>query len=394
MLKSFPMGMWNKHKTNPKAAILQGIYHDNLRIAGKRAQGALTGGRSQWYGRLAPILLVVMTAALYPFSQPDPSLSAKKISPLVVRATASNQSRNAALAVEPDSVWPFGPLRPDPAGRLWPMSDLVWDLRLPANENSLDYSLLFSKSAPVRLFSLFGLDIKTIVIDPGHGGRDPGAIGAKGTREKNITLDVALRLKKRLSRVGNFVVLLTRDRDRTLSLPERVEFAITNKADLFISVHVNSMPNHTLNAIETYYFGPPLNAETLQIAEAENRDSHYTIGELSAIIQDIGNTVKRQESAMLATAIQKSLLKNVRRHDAQVRDFGIKMAPFVVLSQVEVPSVLVEIACLTKKQEEAKLASAKYREKVAAYMEEGIEAYLETEQLKLISGGDRHERSQ
>ena len=143
--------------------------------------------------------------------------------------------------------------------------------------------------------------------------------------------------------------------------------------------------------IETYYFGPPLNAETLQVAEQENKESHYSIGELNAIIQDIGNTVKRQESAMLAAAIQQSLLENVRHQDAQVRDWGIKTAPFVVLSQVEAPSVLVEMSCLTKKKEEVKLASPDYREKLAAFMEEGIVAYLKTPQFKIITGENRNE---
>jgi N-acetylmuramoyl-L-alanine amidase len=382
------MGIWNNHNSNWKAAILEGIYHDNLRIAGKRAHDARLGGQAHWYRKPASILLVVMAAALYPFSASDPSLSAKEVSPQMVQASASVENNAAVAVFGPDTTWHPGPLRSDPPVRQAALPDRDWDLSVPINDNFQDYSLLLSRSEPVRLFSLFGLDVKTIVIDAGHGGRDPGAIGAKGIEEKNITLDVAMRLKKRLCRAGNFIVLLTRDRDRTLSLAERVGFAKQHKADLFISVHVNSIPNHTLNAIETYYFGPPLNAETLQIAEQENKDSHYTIGQLDAIIQDIGNTVKRQESAMLAAAVQKSLLRNVRRHDAHVRDFGVRMAPFVVLSQVDIPSVLVEIACLTKKQEEAKLASAGYREKVASFMEEGIEAYLETRDTQLISEGD------
>jgi N-acetylmuramoyl-L-alanine amidase len=382
------MDIRNKGNSNPKAAILKGIYHDNLRIAGKCAPDARPGGQAHWYRKPISILLVVMAAALYPFSASDPSLSVKEAWPQMAQAAASPKNNAVVAAHAPDTPRHPGPSWSGPPVRPAALPDWDLDLSVPINENSQDYSLLLSKSEPVRLFSLFGLGIKTIVIDPGHGGRDPGAIGAEGTEEKNITLDVAVRLKKRLCRAGNFVVLLTRDRDRTLSLAERVEFAKVHKADLFISVHVNSIPNHTLNAIETYYFGPPLNAETLQLAEQENKDSHYSIGQLNAIIQDIGNTVKRQESAMLATAIQKSLLRNVRRHDAHVRDFGVRMAPFVVLSQVDIPSVLVEIACLTKKQEEAKLASTGYREKVAAFLEEGIVAYLETQDSKLISEGD------
>jgi N-acetylmuramoyl-L-alanine amidase len=141
-----------------------------------------------------------------------------------------------------------------------------------------------------------------------------------------------------------------------------------------------------MNIIETYYFGAPLNSDTLRLAEQENKESHFSVGELDSIIQDLGNTLKRQESAKLATAIQASLFKNIRYQDAQVRDIGIKMAPFVVLSQIEVPSVLVEISCITKVKEEAKLASSKYRSKVASYMEEGIIAYLATQDFKLLRG--------
>lgn len=390
MPPSFPMGIWNKCNSNVRASILKGIYQDNLRIAGKCAPEPLIANNSLLLKKLATMLLVVLATTFYPFTESDPSLSEIEVSPKMVSAATSVESESDidASASGPDMAWQFGPIQSYLAGRLVPLPAWWdWDLNVPVNENDLDYSLLFSRSEAVRFFSLFGLGIKTIVIDPGHGGKDPGAIGANGTMEKDITLDVAVRLKKRLRKVGTFDILLTRDSDRTISLAERVEYAKEKKADLFISVHVNSMPNKTVNAIETYYFGPPLNSETLQIAEQENKDSHYTIGELNAIIQDIGNTVKRQESAMLAAAIQKSLLKNVRHHDAEVLDFGIKMAPFVVLSQIEVPSVLVEIACLTQKQEEAKLASAKYREKVAAFMEEGIVAYLETQQFNLISGG-------
>jgi N-acetylmuramoyl-L-alanine amidase len=187
---------------------------------------------------------------------------------------------------------------------------------------------------------------------------------------------VSKRLKQRLIAKGPYKVLLTRETDQTVSLAQRVEFAKSNKADLFISVHVNSLPNESVNLIETFYFGPPLTSEILHLAEQENKGSHFTIGELNEIVQDIGNTLKRQESAMLAASIQESLFMNVRNHDDQVLDVGIKMAPFVVLSRIDVPSVLVEISCLTKEEEEIKLASAEYREKIASYIEEGIIRYL------------------
>jgi N-acetylmuramoyl-L-alanine amidase len=378
------MDIWPKRDSNPKIGILRGIYHENMRLAGKTPKGvrpvirALVSRKPGW---LLPIALVL---ALGPFSKLVPSLSGNQELSHMDQPTAPIAIDDAVSAAEPDAAGHLVSGAPELANPQVRMPS--WDLGAPADQNSADYSLLFSRDDPVRLSSLFGLDIKTIVIDPGHGGTDPGAIGAGGTKEKDITLDVALKLKEKLNSVGNYNVLLTRDSDLTLSLAKRVEFAKENKADLFISVHVNALPNKRVNAVETYYFGPPLNAETLQLAEQENKESHYSIAEIDAIIKDIGNTVKRQESEMLAAAIQQSLLKNVRHHDAHVRDFGIKMAPFVVLSQVEVPSVLVEISCLTKKKEEAKLASAQYRRQVAAFIEEGIVAYLETQHFKITSG--------
>jgi N-acetylmuramoyl-L-alanine amidase len=141
-----------------------------------------------------------------------------------------------------------------------------------------------------------------------------------------------------------------------------------------------------VNLIETFYFGPPLNIHSLRLAEKENQASNFTVGELGSIIQDIGNTLKRQESARLAACIQKRLFINMKDQDDQVVNSGIKMAPFVVLSQIEVPSVLVEISCLSKAEEESKLALTGYREQVASYIEEGIVSYLETQPFQIAKG--------
>ncbi len=351
-----------QQNVNEKAAILREIYYDNLKMAGKPI--ADPGTASMWRAFIKPLqtLAVMLVVALFPFSELDPALHVKEKRSLPVLSSSVEAAFNIAQQAGAMPAWGYVP---------------------PDNPDLADYSRLLSGNDKVRLSSLFGLGVKTIVIDPGHGGRDPGAIGARGTMEKDITLDVALKLKSRLIGLGLYNVLLTREKDHTLSLADRVQFAKDNKADLFISVHVNSLPNERLNIIETYYFGAPLNSETIRLAEQENKESHFSVGELDAIIQDFGNTLKRQESAKLATAIQTSLFKNLKYQDAQVLDFGIKMAPFVVLSQIEVPSVLVEISCITKAREEKKLASSKYRSKVASFIEEGIVVYLETQDFKL-----------
>ena len=361
-------------RPDPKEAILRGIYHDNLRITGNvLALGRSAHKRLGW-ARWGGIGAMMLTMILGASTALNPAHTAKEAMPALLRSSApAAAGDHVGSAVDPARALP--PAEPGEVSLLAQIP--IWDFSAPSGPRIEEYSLLLSRDDPVRLSSLFGLEVKTIVIDPGHGGHDPGAVGTLGTKEKDITLDVALRLRARLIKGGHYNVLLTRDEDQSLPLTGRVAFAKQHKTDLFISVHVNALPDQRLHVIETYYFGPPLNSETLRLAEQENKESGYALGEINAIIEDIGSTVKRQESARLAAAIQTSLFRNVKSDDALVRDVGIKMAPFVVLAKVEVPSVLVEISCLTKETEEAKLKSPAYREKVAAYMEEGIAAYLD-----------------
>jgi N-acetylmuramoyl-L-alanine amidase len=364
-----------RRHAEPKEAILKGVYHDNLRITGRPLAGVRSARKRFGWAQLGALAAAAVMAALIlgtggvrnPLRGPQ-----EKMPPATQPVAVSERGVALGPTIDPGPM----PTSAESGDASLLASIPIWDFTASGDQRLEDYRLLLSGDDRVRLSSLFGLGIKTIVIDPGHGGRDPGAIGSLGAKEKEITLDVALRLRQRLSRAGLYQVLLTRDDDRTLSLAGRVAFAQEHKADLFISVHVNSLPDQRLNVIETYYFGPPLNSDTLRLAEQENKESGYALGEINAIVEDIGSTVKRQESARLAAAIQTSLFRNAQSDDALVRDVGIKMAPFVVLSKVGVPSVLVEIACLTKASEEAKLMSPAYREKVAGYMEEGIAAYL------------------
>ncbi len=376
------------YNSNLKKSILRDIYHDNLKVAGKFAEEDVSvspPASKKLFLVIVFVLPLALTSVSYfnPFQaieapphEPDqtfdPQVTVSMMPQFLSDMTNSihwQESSSKYLSYQlPD--WAFSE-----GGRL----------------SFEDYSLLIPSNDFARLSSLFGLGIKTIVIDPGHGGKDPGAIGAGGTREKDITLDVGQRLKQRLVDLDRFNVHLTRTTDEFLTLAARVDFAKEKKADLFISLHVNSLPNDSVNLIETYYFGPPLNSETYRLAEKENNASHYSVSELMEIIQDIGNTVKRQESEMLANAIQSSLFNHISDLDPEVIDSGVKMAPFVVLSQIEVPSVLVEISCITNDAEEAKLKTSKYREKIASYIDEGIVAYLDMNYFKTMNGEKRHE---
>lgn len=223
---------------------------------------------------------------------------------------------------------------------------------------------------------LYGLQFRTIVIDPGHGGRDPGTIGQRGLMEKEITLDVARRLKARLERYPGYRILLTRDGDTRLTLRDRIEFANEHKADLFISVHVNWLPVDSVAPIETYYYGPGSDDKTIRLAERENRHSGYSLAEFNELTRQLGLELKAQESKDVAVSIQKGLYRNMRRINANVSDWGVKAGDFMVLLGVNAPSVLAEIASISNPAEEAKLNTPEHREKLAMFMEEGIVNYL------------------
>jgi len=233
-------------------------------------------------------------------------------------------------------------------------------------------------SIPVA--DLFGLRVSTIVIDPGHGGIDPGATGPNGLMEKELTLDIARRLRDKLQRSGNRRVLLTREQDVKIALKDRVEFARKHKADLFISLHFNSLPVESVNLVETFYFGPQADKRILALAEKENAGSGYAVGDFRQVIERISDTLKTQESKDLAALMQRNLYRNLRRENAKVTNAGIKTAPFVVLLGSEVPSVLAEVSCLSNELEARNLAASEYRERIAGYLRDGIVEYLDEKQ--------------
>ncbi len=260
---------------------------------------------------------------------------------------------------------------PVPDLRFDAMFDARFELSPPMDQAEL--SKLMSGSTP--LAALFDLQVRTIVLDPGHGGADPGAVGLRQTLEKDITLDVALRLRRRLEQHG-YTVLMTRSEDTTLSLRERVEFANSQATDLFVSIHANSFPDEPVNALETYYFGANTEDLLLRLAEKENQGADYSVADFNSMIRRLSTTVKLQESRHLAYAIQRSLIQNTRQILPDVADWGAKAGPFVVLLGSDAPSVLAEIAVLTNTEQVDHLRSSAHREQLAGFIEEGVLNYL------------------
>jgi N-acetylmuramoyl-L-alanine amidase len=248
-------------------------------------------------------------------------------------------------------------------------------------EDTLSEYQPFLNQRDFSLRTIFGLKVRTIVIDPGHGGEDPGTSGHAGTKEKDVTLDIAKRLQQRLSRYDGYQILLTRSEDTALPLEGRIEFANAHNADLFVSVHVNNIPNKPYSIIETYYFGPNADRGILSLAEKENSGTEYSLNDFKAMVQKISNTLKYQEAKVLARAIQSSLYGNIHRDNDNVYDYGVKTAPFIVLLGVDMPSVLTEVTCLSNQEEEKKLHDESYREDIARYMEEGIIQYLQIKNI-------------
>jgi len=229
--------------------------------------------------------------------------------------------------------------------------------------------------------------IKTIVIDPGHGG-EPGTTSESGLTEKELTLDIALRLRRVLEEAP-FRVLLTRETDRWMSLDKRVKFANENQADLFLSIHLNWMEPHSIRALETFYVGPADNAATLRLASRENSDSGYSLSDYKKILEKIYVDVRRNESRALAHTIQNHLFRSLKTSNPKLENRGVKTAPFVVLIGTQMPAILVEIASLSNGEEAELLATEHYRENIAEALAKGIQTYAKSLRLADWKGVDR-----
>jgi N-acetylmuramoyl-L-alanine amidase len=221
-----------------------------------------------------------------------------------------------------------------------------------------------------------GLGVRTIVLDPGHGGSDPGCIGRSGLQEKVLTLDLALALKKMLVEKAGLNVVLARESDIMVPLETRAVIANQKRADLFISIHVNAHPDRRREGIETFFLNFSPDPQVIETAARENAVSAKNMGQMKDIIQKIVRNSKIYESRDLAERIQKNLLKSLSEDDSGVKDLGTKGGPFYVLIGSEMPSVLVEVAHLSNSREEARLKTARYRDLAVQGIYNGIMEYI------------------
>ncbi len=229
------------------------------------------------------------------------------------------------------------------------------------------------------LADLFHLGVRHIVIDPGHGGRDPGTIGpTTGLTEKDLTLDICLRLASLLEADPELRVTLTRSTDSELGLRRRAEIANAAAGDLFLSVHINSFENPEFRGIETFYLGFPTDAGAERVAARENVEGEGRIGEFEALIAKMGDTLKEEESALLARRLQNRLYHGLAEvRGPSIRNYGVRQAPFLVLLDTRMPAVLAEVSLMSDPAEEGRLAHEPYRHQIADLLSAGIRDYIE-----------------
>lgn len=223
-----------------------------------------------------------------------------------------------------------------------------------------------------------GLGIARIVIDPGHGGKDPGCIGRNGLQEKTVVLDVCRELKKLIEREKTLEVILTRETDIFLPVESRPVIANQKRADLYISVHANSIPNKKRSGVQTFYLNFSHDPSVNAIAAQENATSTKSISEMKDIITKIAQNSKIVESKELAEIIQDSIVSTLSKNYKDVKDLGVKGGPFWVLIGGEMPSILVEISHLSNSKEAERLKSPQYRRYVAQGIYSGIKNYMES----------------
>ncbi|WNG47547.1 N-acetylmuramoyl-L-alanine amidase [Archangium minus] len=287
-----------------------------------------------------------------------------EVSPLI--EAINNQSREPA-AKQPPAAQPAEELASNKPVTA-PVDDHVAQARLKAVAKA-------SNSSELTLAEQLGLKVRRVVIDAGHGGHDTGAIGRKGTQEKEVTLAIARKLAREL-RTRGLEVMLTREDDHYLKLEERARLANEMKGDLFISVHCNAAPSSKLRGIETYTLNTSADRYSIRLAARENASSEKGISDLQFILADLATKANTEESTRLANQVQKNLVSHLSSHYKGVKNLGTKEALFYVLLGVKMPAILVETSFLSNPEEEKRLASDTYQEEVAQAIAHGVEDFL------------------
>jgi N-acetylmuramoyl-L-alanine amidase len=301
-------------------------------------------------------------------------------------ASRSLDGRGVLPAVMPVAAPALAEARLDPSPPSLPASPVAAAIASPTLPiGSPSHNLAGGFSIARQL----GLGVSRIVIDPGHGGHDPGAKGG-GTTEAELVLDVSLRLEKLLGKVPGVEVVLTRRTDDYVPLQERTAIANREGADLFLSIHANASGSPQAQGVETYFLNFATNLSTAAVAARENAASGQSMGELPDVVKTIALNNKLDESRDFATFVQRQMMTKLRPANKGLRDLGVKQAPFVVLIGAAMPSVLAEVSFITNPADARLLKSPSYRQRIADALFEAIRAY----QASLKKGSTVAQQSQ
>ena len=284
--------------------------------------------------------------------EPQPPAAAS-LPPSLVRGATSNSSGSRSKSLKSSATKP----------------DLIQPSSVPAP----------TRDGQATLTRALGLKIGRIVIDAGHGGHDTGTIGPTGLMEKDLCLDVALRLGKIIQqRLPGADVVYTRSDDTFVPLEERTHIANEAKADLFISIHANSSHDHGARGIETYYLNLKGSPDAMEVASRENATAQESVHDLEDMVKKIARSEKIDESREFAADIQDSLAKRIQKQYKPVKDRGVRKAPFVVLIGADMPSILTEISFLSNPADEQLLKKPDHRQRVAEGLYQGVASYLQS----------------
>ena len=245
----------------------------------------------------------------------------------------------------------------------------------PAGEPAKQKTLARAKTTPEA--PVAG-GLRKIVLDPGHGGKDPGAVGAGGVAEKDIVLAIAKKLARKLRAELGVQVVLTRNDDRFVPLEDRTALANSEDADLFISLHVNASPNTEARGIETYYLDNTTDEAAIRLAARENATSRRNISDLQFILSDMIQNMKLEDSITLAHRLQGALVAGVSKVMGEVKDLGVKKALFHVLVGARMPSVLVEMFFISNRIEARAMAEESHQDALVESLYEGIQKFGQT----------------
>ena len=335
-----------------KRQLLREVVQDNIDLA----EGRLPRGLKRPPNMVLRVLvLVLLSLGLFGSTRLIPSLGSAPVPPKAAATPAAPQPAPVAVAKVPIPA----PMPPMPTTAPTPVDAAV-----------------------------FPLAVRKIALDPGHGGDSLGTRAPLGLVEKELTLDIAQRVRKLLE-ADSFEVVMTREQDRAVSLEERGLAANRDGADIFVSIHLNWIENRKARGVETYYLGATDDPYLTRLAAAENRESGYSMADMRGLLDRIYADVRHDKSKTLAEIVQASLFRSLGKVNPGLENRGVKAAPFIVLLSTEMPAILAEVSCLSNEDEAELLTKPLYRQYIAEALAAGIRSYADTVEGKPEASGDK-----